>query len=46
MRQMLALSETERARLGAEGRSNMEREYDENLVIERYLQVLQEFGLS
>ncbi len=44
MRQMLDLRAEERARLGVEGRRKMEREYDEALVIERYLQVLRGFG--
>ncbi len=42
MLQMIGLPAAERARLGAEGRRKMEREYDENIVIERYLRALRE----
>jgi glycosyltransferase involved in cell wall biosynthesis len=44
MRRMLDLPEGERSRLGAEGRRKMEREYDEALVIGRYLEVLRGFA--
>ncbi len=40
MLQMIGLPASERARLGAEGRRKMEREYGESIVIEQYLQAL------
>jgi glycosyltransferase involved in cell wall biosynthesis len=40
---MIALPAAERLRLGAEGRRKMEREFDETLVIDRYLETLQRF---
>jgi glycosyltransferase involved in cell wall biosynthesis len=43
MSQMLRLTPAERVGLGAEGRRKMEREYDEALVIDRYLRALQGF---
>lgn len=36
MKEMLELSEGERARMGQMGRAKMEREFDERIVIERY----------
>ncbi len=43
MSRMIELPAAERARLGSEGRRKMEREFDEALVIERYVQVLRAF---
>ena len=43
MIEMVELSAPERGRLCAEGRRKMEREFDEKLVIDRYLKTLQDF---
>jgi len=40
---MVGLSASQRRRMGAEGRRKMEREFDETLVITRYLETLQRF---
>jgi glycosyltransferase involved in cell wall biosynthesis len=40
---MITLPASERRRMGAEGRQKMEREFDETLVIDRYLETLQCF---
>ena len=42
MEKMLQLPEAERRAMGVRGREKMLREFDERIVIERYLQVLQE----
>jgi glycosyltransferase involved in cell wall biosynthesis len=41
MRQMLSLSDEEREQMGRAGRAKMEREFDEQIVIDRYLSVLE-----
>lgn len=46
MIQMIGLPPAERLRQGTEGRRKMEREFDETLVIGRYLQALQELRSS
>jgi glycosyltransferase involved in cell wall biosynthesis len=43
MLQMMGLPPAERIRFGSEGRRKVEREYDEALVIDRYLQALEGF---
>ena len=40
MERMLALSREERSEMGRHGREKMEREFDEGLVIDRYLEVI------
>jgi hypothetical protein len=40
MSRMMRLAPAQRSGLGAEGRRKMEREFDEALVIDRYLQAL------
>ena len=40
MERMLALSREERSEMGRHGREKMEREFDERIVIDRYLDVL------
>ena len=40
MEQMLAVSEEERAEMGRRGREKMEREFDERIVIDRYLETI------
>ncbi len=40
MERMLALSQEERSEMGRRGREKVEREFDERLVIERYLEVI------
>ena len=40
MERMLALSREERSEMGRHGREKMEREFDERLVIDRYLEVI------
>ncbi len=40
MEQMLALSPEERSEMGRRGREKIEREFDERLVIDRYLEVI------
>jgi hypothetical protein len=40
MRRMLELSKEERDQLGRAGRDKMEREFDERLVIKRYLEAI------
>ena len=40
MRRMIALSPAQRGAMGAMGRRKMEREYDQNIVIERYLEAV------
>ena len=40
MEHMLALSEEERFEMGRRGREKMEREFDERIVIDRYLEVI------
>jgi glycosyltransferase involved in cell wall biosynthesis len=42
MRQMMALSPEERRKMGLAGREKMTREFDENIVIGRYLETIQE----
>ena len=42
MKQMLMLSEEERIGMGRRGREKMEREFDERIVIDRYLEVISE----
>lgn len=42
MERMLSLSEAERRAMGLRGREKMIREFDERIVIERYLQAIQE----
>lgn len=42
MRQMMALSPEERRKMGLAGREKMVREFDENIVIGRYLETIQE----
>ncbi|MEM7302112.1 MAG: glycosyltransferase family 4 protein [Pseudomonadota bacterium] len=41
MTRFLALPDSQRARMGLAGRAKMEREYDERIVIERYLDRIQ-----
>jgi glycosyltransferase involved in cell wall biosynthesis len=45
MLQMIELPLSERRSMGIEGRRKMEREFDEKLVIDRYLQALQGLGV-
>jgi hypothetical protein len=40
MMEMLLLSPTERAAMGLRGREKMEREYDEAIVIEQYIETV------
>ena len=40
MERMLALSREERSEMGRHGREKMEREFDERLVIDRYIEVI------
>ncbi len=40
MERMLALSREERSEMGRRGREKIEREFDERLVIDRYLEVI------
>ena len=42
MKEMLMLSEQERVEMGRRGREKMEREFDERIVIDRYLEVISE----
>ena len=42
MEKMLRLSEPERAAMGAKGREKMQREFDERIVIDRYLETISE----
>jgi glycosyltransferase involved in cell wall biosynthesis len=42
MIQMIRLSPTDRDKMGASGRKKMEREFDERIVIDRYLKVIGE----
>ena len=44
MEQIISMSPQERAEMGAAGRTKMEREYDERIVIERYLDVIRKIG--
>ena len=45
MIQMINLSPAERLAMGLAGRAKMEREFDEEIVINRYLQVIKDIGL-
>lgn len=45
MRAMVAMSAADRVRMGAAGRLKMETEFDEQLVINKYLQALDGIGL-
>jgi hypothetical protein len=38
---MLSLSDEEREQMGRAGRAKMERQFDEQIVIDRYLSVLE-----
>ena len=40
MKEMLLLSESQRKLMGRNGRSKMEKEFDENIVIQKYLEVI------
>ena len=40
MEQMLALSQEERSEMSRRGREKIEQEFDERLVIDRYLEVI------
>ena len=40
MKKMLALDSAQRAAMGAAGRRKMEQQFDEKIVIERYLEAL------
>jgi hypothetical protein len=40
MIEMLLLSEDQRRLMGENGRLKMEKEFDENIVIQKYLQVI------
>ena len=42
MRRMVEMPSAERAEMGRRGREKMEREFDERIVIERYLQAVEE----
>ena len=42
MRRMMALSPGQRRKMGLAGRKRMVREFDENIVIGRYLETIQE----
>jgi glycosyltransferase involved in cell wall biosynthesis len=41
MERMLALTDAQRALMGARGRAKMERQFDERIVIEKYLQTIE-----
>jgi hypothetical protein len=40
MKEMLLLSEDQRRSMGKKGRLKMEKEFDENIVIQKYLQAI------
>ena len=40
MKEMLLLSQNQRRLMGENGRLKMEKEFDENIVIQKYLQVI------
>jgi hypothetical protein len=40
MKDMLVLSESQRKLMGQNGRLRMENEFDENIVIQKYLQAI------
>ena len=44
MEQMLALSDGERFEMDRRGREKVEREFDERIVIDQYLEVLSELA--
>lgn len=46
MIQMIALSSEERAEMGRRGREKMEREFDEQIVIQKYLETIQQCQLK
>jgi len=46
MGRILSLSQDERIAMGREGRHKMEREFDERLVVGKYLQTLSELQVS
>ena len=41
MERMLALTDAQRALMGARGRAKMERQFDERIVIDKYLQTIE-----
>jgi glycosyltransferase involved in cell wall biosynthesis len=41
MEQMIGLSQEERSRMGQMGREKMEREFDERIVVRKYLEIVE-----